>query len=259
MIKSREFDAVGANIRGIPRMKVEHVRADLKTLKNRGDIIVTQEFGLDYYWAQFERVYMKSIERTWASSPNHRRAFGNPIEGAQAVFWKTELFKRIDVNKAPSFDFDISTAGIMNNRWLRAGLLEERESGLRGHFGTTHFVVGGDRGSDSPQRKRLMSSNIEHLDDFLNRLRHTGDPIWFQLDANIARDSSTYPQFKAMLNKHKAKVHGVPGIEYCFTIDSHTDTKMVVRKEYVIRTRKVGGPLFTDHEARGTRMYLVRK
>jgi len=254
-IKTGIHVAFGANIRGTPRMSAPKVYEDLTTLRSIGDVGVVQEFKMDYYWRQAYRVLIKRTKGGWNTSPHYRKSFADPVLGAQAVFWNRRVWKKITTRKMLLHG---ETPGISNDRYLRATLLEDRETGLRCWFGTTHFVVGGDRANDEPKRRKMLKDNISRLDMFLKRLERTGDPIWFNLDANIAQNSEAFNRFDKMLRCHGARYVGEKGIEYTFVIDSY-DTAIEVTGASRIRPKAKGGRLNTDHEARITRFRLAGK
>lgn len=254
-IRSEDQVAWGANIKGTPRMAAKKVREDLKTLREAGSVGVVQEFKHDYYWRIASGVFIKFFNKKWNTSPSAVRAFAHPVAGAQAVFWNRRIWKKITTRKLL---LHRGAAGISEDRYLRAVLLEDRATGLRCWFGTTHFVVGGDRENDSKVRRNMLSGNIEKLDKFLRELEKSGYPIWFQLDANIGLHSAAYRPFKEMLDRHNATIHGEHGVEYTFTINSY-ESKIVVTRAFRINTKAHGGKMNTDHEVRLTRFHLAEK
>lgn len=230
----------GANIKGTPSMRASSVRHDLKRLRKETDVFGVQEFKWIWYW----RV-VTALLVNWRTYPSKRKGILHPVNGAQAIFWKRRLFRRIRAHGAPAFDFSFSSRGIMNNRWIRAVLLEAREDKFRAWFLSTHFVVGGDNSKDGPRRKEFLHQNITALNDTLTVLRRTGYPIMGEIDANIHRGTWAYDEFMEMMNRHGAKFHGHHGVEYSFTIDGPKG-KFTRVKSRVIPSNE----LRTDHEVR---------
>lgn len=253
-LRTETHRAVGANIKGTPAMPARKVLGDLRHLKGKADVIVTQEFKWGWYWRVLGALLLGvgKAKEIWGSSPAYRVGRKQPVSGAQAVLWKRALWKRIDTRKVLLMS---GHAGISEHRYIRAVLLEDRLTGLRCWFLSTHFVVGGDGPNDGPIRQRLLDSNVARLDAFLASLERTGDPIWGEIDANIHAGTLEYRQFVVMLNKHNAKIHGAHGVEYLFTIDNR-EAKVVVTKNWTVQPKAHGGPLWTDHESRGTDFYL---
>lgn len=242
----------GLNIKGTPAMSGRKVRHDLRVAKNHASVVVLQEFRWPWYWRSANRVLnrAKKWRNRWASSPSYADGLARPVFGAQAVLWKRKPWKRRDTKQRVLHDGE---AGISETRRLRACLLEDRESGLAAWFGTTHFVVGGDNDGDGPVRRRMLQENMDRLDEFLADLVATGHPVVFQLDANIRASSDTYRQFRAMLAKHRAVLHGnKAGVEYLFTINAKK-ARVQVDKAWQIPT----SALHTDHEGRGITFRLV--
>ena len=232
----------GANIKGTPAMKAKHVRHDLKVLRQSTDVFGVQEFKWRWYW----QVAVTMLQMTgWAGWPGFKAGKRRPVVGAQAIFWKRKLFKRIKGYSDPAFDFKVDTSGIMENRWIRGALLRRRADAFTAWFLSAHFVVGGDNAGDGPTRKMLMQQNIAALDRALAHMRKTGYPIMGELDANIRPGTWAYPLFMKMLNKHGATLHGELGIEYSFTIPGRYGRFTKVRPSRISPDR-----LRTDHEVR---------
>lgn len=250
MAKTVETDvrrACGANIKGTPSMRGSKVAADLKVISKKADVIVLQEFKWDWYW----RVLGRVLAAYWGSWPGRKIGVARPVDGAQGILWRRKIWKKIDTRKRLLMR---GRARISEHRYLRAVLLEDRLTGLRCWFMSTHFVVGGDEKGDSELRKQILRSNIAMLGAFLDKLAATGEPVWCELDANIHQGSEAYPLFMEMVKEHNLKIHGKHGVEYVLTGDGR-DTDIVVVRDWEIGV----GQLNTDHEVRGTNFYLRTK
>lgn len=234
----------GANIKGTPAMKAKHVRHDLKVLRQSCDVFGVQEFKWRWYW-QAAIALLSVAGQQWSSFPGLKRGLARPSEGAQGLFWKRALFKRIQGYVAPAFDFRIDTAGIMENRFIRGALLRARADAFTAWFLSAHFVVGGDAESDGPTRKLLMRQNIAALDVALVHMRRTGYAIMGELDANVRPGTWAYVELLKVLTHHGATVHGEAGVEYMFTIPGRKSRFTKVRT-----SRITPAHLFTDHEIR---------
>jgi hypothetical protein len=242
----------GLNIKGTPAMSARKVRHDLRVAKNYASVVVLQEFRWPWYWRVATRVMgrVKKWRNRWASSPSYRDGLARPVFGAQAVMWRRKVWKRLDTMQRI---LHRGAAGISEDRRLRACLLADRETGLAAWFGTTHFVVGGDNDGDGRKRRAMLQEDIRRLDKFLTDLTADGEPVVFQLDANIRAKSDTYRQFREMLARHKAILHGnKSGVEYLFTINGKK-VRVDVKKAWQIPVTA----LRTDHEGRGITFRLV--
>lgn len=239
---------LGMNVRGTPSMSWRKVRHDLRVLKASSSVGVVQEFRWPWYWRQAAKVLQSKGSR-WASSPSLRAGLGYPISGAQAVFWDRRIWRR---HGTLTQRLHAGQAGISEDRYLRSVLLEDKATGLRCWFGTTHFVVGGDRFTSEPQRLKLMEQDLRALDQYLGRLRVNNHPVIFQLDANIHTGTPVYKRLTALLEKHGARLHGDHGVEYLFSINGSK-----ARVEPVNSWEIPVARLRTDHEARGMTFRLL--
>ena len=244
------FRFLGMNIKGTPSMRRAAVEADLNVARQKADVLVTQEFKWNWYYSAAKAVLGRG-ETRWASSPNFNAGFLAPVFGAQSVKWKRDRFKRVRTRRAL---LHAGVAKVSESRWLRAALLEDRETGLKAWFGSTHFVVGGDEASDSPLRKRMLADNIEALDKFIAKLKRGGHAIFFQLDANIHPGTWAYTEFMRVMRKHGATIHGKHGVEFLFTIDGES-VEVEVKRDWIVPTTVLN----TDHEGRGVTARLVKK
>lgn len=240
---------VGLNIKGTPAMRAAAVRHDLELALGRASVIVLQEFKWPWYWRTLGRVVARRRERRWRSFPGFLRGLARPVFAAQAVVWRSHGWKRRGSRRRL---LHRGAAGISESRQLRAALLEDKETKLRAWFGTTHFVVGGDQDTDGPRRRAILEHDLEQLDAFLGELTATGYPVLFQLDANIRPSSDAYPAFRAVLKRHRARLHGARGVEYLFTINGRHGRVGVLR-DWTIPTSE----LRTDHEGRGITFRLL--
>lgn len=242
--------AAGANIKGTPAMPAAAVRHDLKVLRKRADVLMLQEFKWPWYWSAAMRVLDGDI--LWSSSPAFPVGQDRPVVGAQGITWNNLKWKKIASRMWPGFDFRVDTSGIMDNRWIRAVLLEDRKTGQKVWFFSTHFVVGGDRHGDGPVRQRLLDDNIGRLVAAVREVKGFGYPIICELDANIARDSAAYGSWMRALHGIDAKVIGTHGVEYLFVVQGRK-TKVDVIRNWIVPTTQ----LRTDHETRGLTYRLV--
>jgi hypothetical protein len=248
-MQTKWFRFLGMNIKGTPSMRREKVEHDLNVARGRCDVLVTQEFKWRWYFRAAKAV-LGRVRPRWASSPGYGHGTLRPVAGAQSVKWKTNRFKRLRTRRALLHK---GVARVSESRSLRAVLLKDRETNLRAWFGTTHFVVGGDEATDSPLRKRMLRENIEALDKFIGELKANGQPILFQLDANIKPGTWAYDEFMAVMREHDATLHGHHGVEYLFTIDGK-NVKVEVKRDWIVPRTK----LETDHEGRGITARLVK-
>jgi hypothetical protein len=249
-MQTKWFRFLGMNIKGTPSMRRARVEHDLNVARKNASVLVTQEFKWRWYFRAAKAVLGRATHR-WASSPGYGHGTLRPVAGAQSVKWKTKRWRRLRTRRALLHK---GVARVSESRSLRAVLLQDRETRLRAWFGTTHFVVGGDEAGDSPLRKRMLRENIEALDKFIEDLKANGNPIFFQLDANIHPGTWAYDEFMAVMRKHKATIHGAHGVEFLFTIDGE-DTKVEVRRDWIIPRDQ----LETDHEGRGVTARLVKR
>lgn len=251
---------LGANIKGTPAMSADKVRADLRHLRSRTDLLVVQEFKWSWYWrvARDEMATVLSrgeITDRWGASPGFAAGFKDAVAGAQACLWSRAEWKKIRTKR---WLLHPSTPGISDDRYQRAVLVEHRKTKQRVWLYTTHFAVGGDRRGDPQRNRTVLALDIDRMGIALTYLRGTGHPVLGQLDANIARDSAAYPGFKKMLDDHGARLHGEHGVEYLFSINGKR-TRVEVKNDWVVLPKSRKGPLNTDHEARGVTFRLVER
>lgn len=234
----------GANIKGTPAMKAKAVRHDLKVLRQSADVFGVQEFKWRWYW-QVAIALLSVAGKRWSSFPGLQKGLGRPSEGAQALFWKRALFKRLRTYVAPAFDFRVDTSGIMENRYVRAVLLRARADAFTAWFFSMHMVVGADADGDSEKRKMLMRQNLAALDAALVHMRKTRYPIMGEFDGNIKPGTWAYVELMKVLSHHGATVHGELGVEYSITIPGPLGRFTKVKP-----SRITPDHLFTDHEVR---------
>jgi hypothetical protein len=246
-MQSDWFRFLGMNIKGTPPMGRPAVEHDLNVARERCDVLVTQEFRHSWYFRAAKSV----LGAEWGSSPGYAHGTLRPVAGAQGVLWRKDRFKRLRTRRAP---LHAGEAGVSESRALRAVLLQDRETGLKCWFGSTHFVVKGDEHFDTPLRRGMMRTDLEALDKFIARRKRSGHPIIFQLDANLHPGSYVYDDFMRIMRKHGATIHGEHGIEFLFTIDGE-HVAVEVKKDWIVRKDEIK----TDHEGRGITARLVKK
>lgn len=234
------IDFVGANIKGTPAMPASSVSHDLRVLRRVADVFVVQEFRWKWYW-----LAISSALVGWASYPSRAVGIAAPNNGAQAIFWKRRLFKKLKSYCEPAFNFNLDNAGIMENRFVRGVLLNFRKDGFIAWYLSTHFVVGGDEHTDSIRRRNFMKQNIAALDKALTYMQNSGYPIMGEIDANIHKYSEAYSDFMSMMRRHGATFHGELGVEYAFTINGRYGTWEHIRPDTISTSQ-----LKTDHESR---------
>lgn len=239
----------GFNIKGTPAMPAASVAHDLRVASRYGSVLALQEFRWPWYWHAMSRVMPAHADRPWRASPGMPEGAARPVLGAQAVLWKGRVWKRIDTRVAILHK---GAAKISETRYLRAVLLEDRATGLRCWFASTHFVVAGDRAGHSERRRTIMAMDLNALDNFLHGLTRTGYPVAMQLDANIHTGTPAYREFRAILRRYKGTIHGTHGVEYLFTLPG-TRTDIEVSDDWVVPTTR----LKTDHEGRGITFRLT--
>lgn len=244
----------GTNERGTPPMRKERVKADMDHLMKAFDSVVVCEFKWDYYWDALEDLFNRQGNR-WASFPGVKQGKRMPVASAQPNLWNGAVFSR---DKSKRALCHLGHAGISESRWFRASLLNHKASLLKHWELVGHFVVGGDQDGDGPKRKKILRNNIRRFVRFIRKLKKTGHAIIGQLDANIHKGGWAFPLWVREMKKVGAEFHGEMGIEYLFTIDSHSRTKIKVRKAFRVNPKKAGGPLWTDHETRAIEYMLVK-
>lgn len=241
---------VGQNIKGTPAMSGLKVAHDLGVVKKHADVFVAQEFKWAWYWQTLGRVLPKAKGSDWRTYPTLGKGVAHPIMGGQPIGWKHEIFTRVDSQQLLLHN---GHAGISDDRWLRGVLLRDRAVGLECWFASTHFVVGGDRPSDGPIRKAMLAGDLQHLHQFLAALVSTGDPIVFELDANIHPGTQAYVELVSIVRNFGGTFHGNMGVEYLFTIDGKDGVKVDAGPAWTIPNSQ----LYTDHEGRGLTFRLV--
>ena len=242
----------GANIKGTPAMPAASVRNDMRKLKRRLDILALQEYRHRWYWTVLAALFAF----TWRSYPSPKVGLANPVFGGQAILWKTRLARRVSAREIPAFDFADDHSHIMENRWIRAVLLECRFSKLLCWYVSTHFVVHGDDHAEGPRRQAFMEQNLIRLAQMLEWCSRTGEPIVLELDANIHKGTWAYHRLMQIIAQYDGRVIGERGVEFLVVFDG-LHTRVVVDKSYVLRPRDIG--LKTDHEVRCMDHHLESK
>lgn len=246
------FRFLGMNIKGTPAMTAMQVAEDLAVGQKNCSVLVTQEFRWPWYWRTLRTAVALTAPRSlWRTSPGLVPGFAMPVRGAQSILWKGRRWKRVGTKLTRLHK---GIAGISEDRFIRAVLLQDRETRLRCWFLTTHFVVGGDRATDSSRRRNVMAVDLAGFGTFVDELAATGHPIIGQLDANLRPASEVYKPFLKIVRRHKGEFHGNHGVEFLFTIDGRT-TSIEVKKDWTVPTTELN----TDHEGRGITARIVAK
>lgn len=248
MRRTRKYRFLGMNIKGTPAMKFRAVRHDMQVFEDECDLGVLQEFKWRWYWRVVNLLLPRKGKDRWRTFPSRGTAIKDPVYSAQACLWKGELFEFLQ-GRADVLHF---RSRLSNTRWMRAVKLRDRDTGIAFWMGTTHFTVGGDRGSGSEYARRVgLARDLRKFDLFLGRLVASGLPVLFQLDANIHKGTWAYTKFLQILRKHGARVHGEHGVEYLITVNGKRARVRVVKDGRIPTAR-----LFTDHEGRWIDFYL---
>jgi hypothetical protein len=250
-VTTRWFRFLGMNIKGSPAMTAVEVAQDLAVAQDRCSVLVTQEFKWPWYWRTLRTAVALTSPSFWRTSPGLVPGFAMPVRGAQSIMWKGRRWKRTGTKLALLHK---GIAGISEDRFIRAVLLQDRKTRLRCWFLSTHFVVGGDRVSDSARRRSVMAGDLAAFGAFVDELVATGHPIIGQLDANLRPGSEVYRPFLKIVRRHKGEFHGAHGVEFLFTIDGRT-TSIEVKDDWIVPTYEVN----TDHEGRGITARIVAK
>lgn len=245
------FRFLGMNIKGTPAMTAIEVAEDLAVGQDHCSVLVTQEFRWPWYWRTLRTAVAVTAKSRWRTSPGLVPGFARPVRGAQSVMWKGRRWKRVGTKVALLHK---GVAGISEDRFIRAVLLKDRETGLRCWFLTTHFVVGGDMASDSSRRRNIMAIDLAAFHNFVDHLVASGHPIIGQLDANLRPASQVYSSFLRIVRRHKGTFHGNHGVEFLFTIPGRT-TSIEVKRNWTVPTTELN----TDHEGRGITARIVAK
>ena len=252
MKTSSQRSVGGANIKGTPAMPAASVRNDLKKLKSRLDIIGLQEFRHRWYWLVLGALFGER----WRSYPSQKAALKQPVFGGQGILWKSNINRKVHSRQMAAFDFEDDHSGIMENRWIRAVLLEDRISQLACWYISTHFVVHGDDHGEGPRRQAFMEQNLARLALMLDYCSRTGEPMVLELDANIHKGTWAYFRLMQIFEQYGGRVVGEQGVEFLVVFDGDL-TRVVVDKAYVLRPRDIG--LKTDHEVRCIDHHLESK
>lgn len=251
--QTEPFRFFGANIKGTPAMRGKAVEHDLEVLlAAAASVFVVQEFRWRWYWLRAALVLVKRQPRgeRWGSSPNMAAGLARPVRGAQAVFWRRSVWRRIETRHRL---LHTGHAGISESRYIRAVLLEHKATGLRVWVWTTHYVVGGDNASDGPLRRMIFGEDMLVTERFLRRLLETGHPVLGEMDGNVRKGSSAYGDFIAMLARLDLEVVGDHGVEWLLAGNGDDGEEVQVLREWIIPT----GLLETDHEVRCAEVRLA--
>jgi len=230
---------VGANIKGTPKMSRRKVAEDLRSLRAHADLVVLQEFKWRTYW-----LALGANLRRWGSYPSAARGLATPVRAGQPVVWRRRVWRRVGSRGALLHK---GRAGISEDRYLRAVLVEDRATGLRCWHGGTHNVVGGDEDTDGPVRRAMLDEDLDRLAAFLDDLASTGYPIVWQMDANVHRGTDAYRRLVQTVVDRGGAFYGEHGVEYLFAMHGEHGVVEVLSAWRL----RAGDHLNTDHEARG--------
>jgi len=244
---------VGANIKGTPKMRRRKVAQDLRTLRERADAYVVQEFKWRTYWLALAANLRPTAAEKWRVFPGLAKGAVRPVASGQAVGWRRSVWRSVDRRVALCHK---GRAGISETRFMRAALLADAlGTSLRCWHGTTHFVVGGDEPGDGPVRRLMLGLNLGRLARFLDSLAESGDPILFQLDANIHKGTDAYRRLVKIVEDRGGSFHGEHGVEYLFSIPGRNGVRVEPVRDFTVSPRVLN----TDHEARGLTYRLVKE
>ena len=233
----RQF--AGANIKGTPRMRRRKVAEDLRTIRANADALALQEFRHRSYW-----LALAANLRSWGSFPSAASGLARPVRGAQALAWRRSIWRR---RGSRIKRLHRGRAGISEDRYLRAVLLEDKATGVRCWHGSTHFVVGGDDPTDGPVRRAMLEHDLERWAEFLDGLADTGHPVVWHMDANVHKGTRAHDRIVEVVTAHGGRILGEHGVEYLIVLPGN---KARVGGVVLWRLR-AGIVLNTDHEARG--------
>lgn len=260
ILPPREADATGwfrignANIKGTPAMRGWAVEHDLEVLVAAHlSAFVVQEFRWRWYWIKALLVLVKRQPRgkRWACSPGFARGALRPVRGAQAVFWRRDVWRRRRTIVRRLHD---GYKKVSEPRWIRAVLLEHKATGMLVWLWSTHNVVRGDDAGDPALRRGILAGDLAVIDSTLRMLKATGHPVIGGLDANIHRGSEAYAALMAIVRRHSLEVVGDHGVEYVLVGDGEAGSEVQVKADSIIPT----GMLETDHEVRVVTARLVK-
>lgn len=243
----------GANIKGTPSMSAAKVAQDLEVLRANASVLVLQEFRWRWYWSTLRATLVRD---RWGTAPGVAMGLARSTFSAQAVAWRRKDWRRKATRQRKLHD---GMARVSEARQLRAALLENRGTSLAAWFGTTHFVVGGDRDDDGRQvsgyrtRRMILAHDMQLLGAFLRELKATGYPVVFQADLNIKPNTWAYKELRFLLKSVGARIIGDHGVEYLILIDG-TTVAVEVENDWTIGPRRLN----TDHEVRGITFRLAR-
>lgn len=236
---------VGANIKGTPKMRRRKVAEDLRTLRANADLAVLQEFKWRTYW-----LALAANLTGWGSYPSAVKGLAAPVRGAQPITWRRAAWRRVGARVALLHE---ERAGISEDRYLRAVLVEDRATGLRCWHGGTHFVPGGDEADDDEVRRAMLDDNLDRFAAFLDDLAATGHPIVWHMDANVHAGTEAYRRLVQIVRHQGGRIVGEHGVEYLIVVHGE---RVHVAVDVAWRLRP-GEVLNTDHEARGIAYRLM--
>lgn len=248
-LQSQRRGFLGMNVRGTPAMPPAAVRHDLGVALNGAGVIALQEFRHRRYWRELRKATKRHPAR-WRTFPALPVAILRPVFAGQPLVWRADQWR---VQGRRRRLLHSGSAGISEDRHIRAVLLEERRSGIPCWFATTHYVVGGDNPGDGSRRRLLLAQDVTVTDELLTDLRKTGHPIILQLDANIRLGSGAWTAFRRMIRSHGGTFVGHLGVEFMIVFQgTGAGAGVLVVNDWIVPTSR----LRTDHEARGITIRL---
>ncbi len=243
------FRFQGANIKGTPKMLDDHAAEDMELILNQAAVVVVQEFRHRGYWVAVRR-RARWLEAKVKSYPNWKFGIVRPVRGAQAIFWRKNMWKKKRGWLVKAHD---GVAGISEDRYWRGALLKRRKVNLRFSAWSGHMVVKGDRKDSSRARRNLMALDLRTLDKFLGKLPEEW-PSLGEFDGNMHKHSQSHAELMKVLRKHGFQVLGSHGSEYLVGRNG-TKATLEVRKLLSIPADR----MWTDHETRGAEVRLVER
>lgn len=150
------------NIKGTPRMPYRDVLHDIKVMKEEDpDVLCLQEFKFKDYWATL-RVFPPHLYGKYPKGFLGDRS-------SQPVIWKRSAFRKIKVKGRLLHK---GYAGNTEARYLRAALLEDKQTKVREWFKNTHYLP---RGASMYDRVWPVANRRDVA--FTRECMETGDPL----------------------------------------------------------------------------------
>lgn len=227
---------VGQNIRATPAMRYKKVREDLRAIKEAGgSVYALQEMKWPWYWTALFRVFglPRPKLKGWG---RHPRSFMG-ARSAQPIVWRRKVYK---LKKRKRKRLHGIAPGISLARFANAVLLEDRDTGLRCWYLSTHYIPGGSGTHGNRRRQRLWRRSVRRTEELLEELLDTGWPVLGSLDGN-ARGRI----FSERIRGKKVYYIGERGIDYLILINNDK-ASVVIQGDGRINA----SDLNTDHAGR---------